>query len=140
MSCDFLALAQPGVQKLSPYVPGKPVDELARELDLDPAAHDVRALSEDAVPQALVRLREEDPFDGTRRILERDEAEMTAVGSPRAAGRGAPSETRDLTTGEPRKIGRGHGAETPRRPAEHRRRALRDEAQKRELELPLLRL
>lgn len=38
MSCDFLALAQPGVQKLSPYVPGKPVDELARELDLDPAS------------------------------------------------------------------------------------------------------
>ena len=37
MSCDFLALAQPGVQKLSPYVPGKPVDELARELELDPA-------------------------------------------------------------------------------------------------------
>ncbi len=37
MSCDFLALAQPGVQKLSPYVPGKPVDELARELGLDAA-------------------------------------------------------------------------------------------------------
>ncbi len=37
MTCDFLALALPGVQKLSPYVPGKPVDELARELDLDPA-------------------------------------------------------------------------------------------------------
>ena len=37
MSCDFLALAQLGVQKLSPYVPGKPVDELARELNLDPA-------------------------------------------------------------------------------------------------------
>lgn len=37
MSSDFLALAQPGVQKLSPYVPGKPVDELARELNLDPA-------------------------------------------------------------------------------------------------------
>ncbi|EMD99002.1 MULTISPECIES: histidinol-phosphate transaminase [Stutzerimonas stutzeri subgroup] len=36
MPCDFLALAQPGVQKLSPYVPGKPVDELARELNLDP--------------------------------------------------------------------------------------------------------
>ncbi len=32
---DFLALAQPGVQKLSPYVPGKPVDELARELGID---------------------------------------------------------------------------------------------------------
>jgi len=37
MTCDFLALALPGVQKLSPYVPGKPVDELARELGLDPA-------------------------------------------------------------------------------------------------------
>ncbi|WP_407315681.1 histidinol-phosphate transaminase [Pseudomonas sp. nanlin1] len=34
---DFLALAQTGVQQLSPYVPGKPVDELARELNLDPA-------------------------------------------------------------------------------------------------------
>ncbi|WP_287815046.1 histidinol-phosphate transaminase, partial [Pseudomonas sp.] len=35
---DFLALAQSGVQQLSPYVPGKPVDELARELNLDPAS------------------------------------------------------------------------------------------------------
>ncbi|MES2821912.1 MAG: histidinol-phosphate transaminase [Pseudomonadota bacterium] len=34
---DFLALAQPGVQQLSPYVPGKPVDELARELGLEAA-------------------------------------------------------------------------------------------------------
>lgn len=38
MSSNFLALAQPGVQKLSPYVPGKPVDELARELDINPAS------------------------------------------------------------------------------------------------------
>ncbi|MCJ0973272.1 histidinol-phosphate transaminase [Pseudomonas sp. PS1] len=38
MSCDFLSLAQPGVQQLSPYIPGKPVDELARELGLDPLA------------------------------------------------------------------------------------------------------
>ena len=38
MSCDFLSLALPGVQKLSPYVPGKPVEELAREFGLDPAA------------------------------------------------------------------------------------------------------
>lgn len=37
MTCDFLSLALAGVQKLSPYVPGKPVDELARELGLDPA-------------------------------------------------------------------------------------------------------
>lgn len=37
MSCDFLQLARKPVQKLSPYVPGKPVDELARELGLNPA-------------------------------------------------------------------------------------------------------
>lgn len=36
MTCDFLALARPGVQKLSPYVPGKPVEELAREFGLHP--------------------------------------------------------------------------------------------------------
>ena len=28
MSCDFLALAAPGVQKLHPYQPGKPESEL----------------------------------------------------------------------------------------------------------------
>lgn len=36
MTCDFLALARPGVQRLSPYVPGKPVEELAREFGLRP--------------------------------------------------------------------------------------------------------
>lgn len=34
MSCDFVSLATPGVQKLSPYQPGKPVDELERELGI----------------------------------------------------------------------------------------------------------
>ena len=37
MSCDFLATALPSVQNLSPYVPGKPVEELAREFGLNPA-------------------------------------------------------------------------------------------------------
>ena len=37
MTCDFLALAMPGVQRLSPYVPGKPVEELAREFGLRPS-------------------------------------------------------------------------------------------------------
>ncbi len=37
MSCDFLATALPSVQELSPYVPGKPVEELAREFGLNPA-------------------------------------------------------------------------------------------------------
>lgn len=37
MSSDFLSLALPSVQELSPYVPGKPVDELAREFGLNEA-------------------------------------------------------------------------------------------------------
>ncbi len=34
MSCDFIALATPGVQGLTPYVPGKPIEELERELGI----------------------------------------------------------------------------------------------------------
>lgn len=34
MSCDFLALAKKGVQGLHPYQPGKPIEELKRELGL----------------------------------------------------------------------------------------------------------
>ncbi len=34
MSCDFLKLAIAGVQKLQPYQPGKPMEELERELGL----------------------------------------------------------------------------------------------------------
>lgn len=36
MGCDFLELAVPGVRSLSPYQPGKPVEELAREQGLNP--------------------------------------------------------------------------------------------------------
>ena len=59
---DFLALAQPGVQQLSPYVPGKPVDELARELDLDPASIVKLASNENPLgpsPKALQAIRSE---------------------------------------------------------------------------------
>ncbi|MCX4195240.1 histidinol-phosphate transaminase [Methylobacterium organophilum] len=62
MSCDFLALAQPGVQKLSPYVPGKPVDELARELNLDPAGIVKLASNENPLgpsPKALAAIQAE---------------------------------------------------------------------------------
>lgn len=58
---DFLALAQPGVQQLSPYVPGKPVDELARELDLDPASIVKLASNENPLgpsPKALEAMRQ----------------------------------------------------------------------------------
>ena len=61
MSGDFLALAQPGVQQLSPYVPGKPVDELARELDIDPASIVKLASNENplgASPKALAAIHE----------------------------------------------------------------------------------
>lgn len=34
MSCDFIALSNPGVQKLVPYQTGKPIEELQRELGL----------------------------------------------------------------------------------------------------------
>ena len=34
MSCDFMALATPGVQGLHPYEAGKPVEELERELGI----------------------------------------------------------------------------------------------------------
>ncbi|MDO6512916.1 histidinol-phosphate transaminase [Neptuniibacter sp. 2_MG-2023] len=34
MSCDFISLACPGVQNLVPYQPGKPAEELERELGL----------------------------------------------------------------------------------------------------------
>lgn len=62
MSCDFLALALPGVQKLSPYVPGKPVDELARELNLDPAGIVKLASNENPLgpsPKALAAIQQE---------------------------------------------------------------------------------
>lgn len=34
MACDFFKLAAPGVQGLHPYLPGKPIDELERELGI----------------------------------------------------------------------------------------------------------
>ena len=59
---DFLALAQSSVQQLSPYIPGKPVDELARELNLDPA-HIVKLASNEnplgASPKALAAIAAE---------------------------------------------------------------------------------
>jgi histidinol-phosphate aminotransferase len=61
MTCDFLSLAQPGVQKLSPYVPGKPVEELAREFGLAPEAIVKLASNENPLgpsPAAIEAIRE----------------------------------------------------------------------------------
>ncbi len=35
MKCDYRQLAVPGVKGLMPYLPGKPVEELQRELGID---------------------------------------------------------------------------------------------------------
>ena len=62
MKPDFLALAVPGVQKLSPYVTGKPIDELARELGIDPAQIVKLASNENPLgpsPKALEAIRGE---------------------------------------------------------------------------------
>ena len=48
MSCDYQALAVSGVQKLRPYQPGKPIDELARELGL--AVEDIVKLASNENP------------------------------------------------------------------------------------------
>ncbi len=46
MSCDYIALAIPGVQQLTPYVPGKPIEELERELGV----HDIVKLASNENP------------------------------------------------------------------------------------------
>jgi histidinol-phosphate aminotransferase len=48
MSCDYQSLAVSGVQKLRPYQPGKPIDELARELGL--AVEDIVKLASNENP------------------------------------------------------------------------------------------
>lgn len=49
MSCDYMALAAAGIQTLKPYEPGKPVDELKRELGLS----DVIKLASNESPLGL---------------------------------------------------------------------------------------
>lgn len=64
MSCDFLALARSGLQELSPYVPGKPIDELARELNLNSADIIKLASNENPLgpsPKALEAIEKELP-------------------------------------------------------------------------------
>ena len=48
MGCDFVKLAVTGVQSLHPYLPGKPVDELAREQGL--AVEDIVKLASNENP------------------------------------------------------------------------------------------
>ena len=61
MSCDYAALAATGVQGMQPYQPGKPVEELARELGLDPSGIVKLASNENPLgpsDRALAALRE----------------------------------------------------------------------------------
>jgi histidinol-phosphate aminotransferase len=64
MSCDFLKEANPGIQGLMPYQPGKPVDEVARELGLDPSSIVKLASNENPhgpSPKALEAIQRELP-------------------------------------------------------------------------------
>lgn len=58
-SVSFLSLATPGVQKLNPYIPGKPIDELEREYGI---ANAVKLASNEnplgGSPKALMACRE----------------------------------------------------------------------------------
>jgi histidinol-phosphate aminotransferase len=61
MQTDFESLAVEGVQALSPYQPGKPIDELARELGLDPASIVKLASNENPLgpsPKALAAVQD----------------------------------------------------------------------------------
>ncbi|MBL3558161.1 MULTISPECIES: histidinol-phosphate transaminase [Marinobacter] len=60
MSTDYQSLAVKGVQALSPYQPGKPIDELARELGLNPDRIIKLASNENPLgpsPKALAAVR-----------------------------------------------------------------------------------
>ncbi|MGI9280980.1 MAG: histidinol-phosphate transaminase [Endozoicomonas sp.] len=53
MGCDFVKLAVPGVRALNPYLPGKPVEELAREQGLDASSIVKLASNENPLGAAL---------------------------------------------------------------------------------------
>ncbi|MDX1634725.1 MAG: histidinol-phosphate transaminase [Marinobacter sp.] len=61
MTIDYQSLAVEGVQGLMPYQPGKPIDELARELGLDPAGIVKLASNENPLgpsPKAMAAARQ----------------------------------------------------------------------------------
>ena len=79
MPVNYQTLAVEGVQGLSPYEPGKPIDELARELGLDPAGIVKLASNENPLGpsgSALAAIREALPElgrypDGSAFVLKR---------------------------------------------------------------------
>ncbi len=79
MPVNYQTLAVEGVQGLSPYEPGKPIDELARELGLDPAGIVKLASNENPLgpsDSALAAIREALPElgrypDGNAFVLKR---------------------------------------------------------------------
>ncbi|MEH6556231.1 MAG: histidinol-phosphate transaminase [Oceanicoccus sp.] len=87
MSCDYTALANKGIQGLSPYQAGKPIDELQRELGLEsivklasnenPLGPSKKALAAVALAAAeLSRYPDSNGFE-----LKRDLAEKLSVGA-----------------------------------------------------------
>ena len=89
MSCDYEALAAGGVRGLSPYQPGKPVEEVAREMGLDPGGIIKLASNENPLgpsDRTLAAISEGFPEatrypDGSAYHLKRRLSERLGVGS-----------------------------------------------------------
>lgn len=89
MSCDFISLAAPGVRELQPYQPGKPVEELQRELGISnivKLASNENPLepSEKVTESLLTVLAELSRYpDGSAYLLKKALAEHLAVAADR---------------------------------------------------------
>lgn len=96
MGCDFLSLATAGVQGLTPYQPGKPVDELERELGIS----DIVKLASN-----------ENPLGPSRKALQAIEGSFDQLCRyPDGSGFHLKSALADRLTIEPSQITLGNGS------------------------------
>ncbi|MCY0965821.1 histidinol-phosphate transaminase [Parathalassolituus penaei] len=98
MSVDFLQLAVPGVRGLSPYQPGKPIDELARELGLK--EEDIVKLASNENPMG--------PSAAVKAAMNEEMAEMTRY--PDGAGFALKAELSSRLNVTPAQLTLGNGS------------------------------
>lgn len=89
MSCDLFSLATPGVSGLQPYHPGKPIEELQRELGLDeiiklasnenPLGPSQNVLDAIAVTKDLSRYPDGNGFTLKQALAEKHNIEMDCI-------------------------------------------------------------
>lgn len=90
MGCDFLAIANAGIQGLSPYQPGKPIEELERELGireivklasnenpLGPSARVIEACRQAA--GSITRYPDSNGFELKKALAERHGVDMAQI-------------------------------------------------------------